>query len=413
MAEDVVIVGAGLAGLNAARQLQAAGRRFLLLDASDAVGGRIRTDLVEGYCLDRGFQVFLNSYPEARQVLDLAKLNLKPFEPGVLVRHGGRLHRLVDPWRRPVAGLLSAFSPIGGLLDKLRVARLRSRVLRGTIEDHFQLPETTTLEALRSAGFSSTMIERFFRPFLGGIFLDRELQTSSRMFEFVFRMFTTGDACLPAEGMEAIPRQLAAGLPSEHIRLNTRVAGIDQGSVRLDTGEVIESRQVIVATESPAASALLGTNQTRTAQGVTCLYFSSERPPINEPMLVLNGEGSGPVNNLCVPSLVAPSYAPPGRHLVSATVLGVDPGDDTALRQSVLGQMRDWFGPQVDGWKPLRIDRIAFALPGQAPPALSPPERPVRVRPGLFVCGDHLDNASINGALVSGRRAALAAMEVF
>ncbi|MFN3166460.1 MAG: protoporphyrinogen/coproporphyrinogen oxidase [Phycisphaeraceae bacterium] len=405
MDDDVVIVGAGLAGLCCARRLSQAGLRSLLLDAADAVGGRVRTDDVEGFRLDRGFQVFSTAYPEAQQVLDDQALDLHRFEPGALVRYGGALHPLTDPWRRPLRGLRSVFSPIGTFADKLRVARLRSRVLRGSVADQFVGPETTTLEALQQDGFTDSMIERFFRPFLGGIFLDPELNASSRMFNFVFRMFSSGHAALPAQGMQAIPRQIALGLRPGSIRLNTRVIGLQNGSVRVESGESIRARAVVVATESPIAAELLGEAVSPGSQGVTCLYFATDRPPIDRPILVLNGEGHGPVNNLCVPSLLVPC-APEGRHLVSATVLGIPAQDDATLERGVREQLAGWFGAEVNRWQHLRTYRIPHALPRQAPPALSTPERPVRWRDGLYVCGDHRDNASINGAMVSGRRAA-------
>ena len=236
MTSDVLIVGAGLAGLCCARRLHQQGKRFLIVEASDGIGGRIRTDMVQGFRLDRGFQVFLTSYPEAMQQLDYKALRLKPFLPGALVRYRGRFHQLADPWRRPSAILPSMISPIGSFADKLRVARLRFRLLRGRVEDRFQDPETTTIQALQESGFSDSMIDRFFRPFLGGIFLDQELQTSSRMFQFVFRMFSLGNACLPEEGMEAIPRQLADGLPPNSIRFGTPVTQVWQDGVRLDSG---------------------------------------------------------------------------------------------------------------------------------------------------------------------------------
>ncbi|MEM9345877.1 MAG: NAD(P)/FAD-dependent oxidoreductase [Planctomycetota bacterium] len=410
MEYDVVIVGAGLAGLCCARRLQESGRRFLVLDAADAVGGRIRTDGVDGYRLDRGFQVFSTAYPEAQKILDYKPLDLHSFEPGALVRYGGAFHQLTDPWRRPLRGICSVFSPVGTLADKLRVARLRSRVLRGSTEDQFKIPETTTIEALQQDGFTDSMIERFFRPFLGGIFLDPGLQASSRMFNFVFRMFSSGDATLPAEGMEAIPQQIASRLPSGTVRLNTRVAGFESGSVRLESGETIRAQAIVVATESPVAAELLGEPVSPGSQGVTCLYFAADRPPIDEPVLVLNGEGTGPVNNLCVPSLLVPC-APDGRHLVSATVLGIPGADDAALESEVREQLASWYGPEVGGWRHLRTYRIPHALPRQAPPALAEPERPVRLKDGVYVCGDHRDNASINGAMVSGRRAAEALLD--
>lgn len=176
------------------------------------------------------------------------------------MRQGGAFHRLTDPWRRPLRGIRSLFSPIGSLLDKVRVARLRSRVLKDSLEGLVAEPETTTLEALQRAGFSASMIERFFRPFLGGIFLDKDLQTSSRMFNFVFRMFSSGQACLPSAGMEAIPRQIASGLPPDSIRLNARVVRVQEGSTSLESGELIRARTVMAGrpcmSESPSGRTL-------------------------------------------------------------------------------------------------------------------------------------------------------------
>jgi hypothetical protein len=306
--------------------------------------------------------------------------------------------------------VLSAFSPIGSLADKLRVGRLRSRVLRGTLEDRFRDPETTTLEALRTAGFSDLMIEQFFRPFLGGIFLEADLHTSSRMFEFVFRMFSQGNACLPALGMGMIPEQLYSTLNPEQVRLGTEVARVDSGSVQLASGETLSAPAIVVAVEGDTAARLLGHSIPTAAQGVTCMYFATDRPPVAEPILVLNGEGRGPVNNLCVPSMIAPAYAPPHQHLISATVLGTAI-DDAPLQSMVRTQLTEWYGATVSTWRHLRTYRIAYALPRQVPPHLSAPERPVRWQPHVYVCGDHRDNASIQGAMVSGRRAAEAVLE--
>ncbi len=401
---EVVIVGAGLAGLCCARRLHRERVPFVILESSDGVGGRIRTDVVDGFRLDRGFQVFLTSYPEARETLDYAALELRAFRPGALVRHGGRFHTLADPWRRPLAGFRSVFSPVGTFADKLRIARLRARCLRGSVEDQFQRPETTTREALRAEGFSQAMIGRFFQPFLGGIFLESDLETSSRVFHFVFRMFSTGDATLPAEGMEAIPRQLAEGLPPGSIRFGAKVARVRPGHVELESGEVLEAGAVVVATDGVAAGPLLG-ESTVEHLGVTCLYFAAPSPPISEPILVLNGDGRGPVNNLCVPTAVAPTYGPGGQSLVSATVLGTPP-DDGALRAGVLDQLGEWFGPVVQNWRHLRTDRVVHALPRQRPPVLAEPGSPFQPQPGVYVCGDHRAIASINGAMVSGRRVA-------
>jgi phytoene dehydrogenase-like protein len=372
----------------------------------------VQTDLVEGFRLDRGFQVFLTAYPETRRILDYGALDLRSLVPGALVRHGGRFHRLADPWRQPLAAIGALFSPVGRLSDKLRVAWLRQRVLSGSLADLLARPERTTIDALAAHGFTAAMIERFFRPFFGGVFLERELTTSSQMFEFVFRMFAEGDTALPAGGMGAIPEQIARALPEGSIRLRSPVAKVAAGGrVILETGEEVEARSVVVATQGPAAARLLGRPVERRWRGVTCLYYAAERPPIAEPILVLDGDGRGPVNNLCVPSAVSPAYAPPGGALVSATVLGVPGEDDGALDAAVRAQLGGWFGSAVvKDWRRLRVCRIVEALPDQSPRSGARPAD-ARIGPGLCAAGDHMDTASINGALASGRRAAEAILE--
>lgn len=407
-APDVLIVGAGLAGLCCARRLQESGVSFQILEASETIGGRVRTDHVEGFLLDQGFQVLLTAYPEAQRVLDYAALALRPFYPGALVRYGGAFHRIADPWRRPREMLRTACSPIGTLGDKIKVARLRRRLLAGTLADLFQRPETSTLEALQGAGFSAAIIDRFFRPFFGGIFLERDLRTSSRMFDFVFRMLALGDTALPAAGMQAIAAQLAASLPTTAIRRQARVSAVRAQRVTLASGEELHARAIVVATEGPEAARLLPGVPTPGSRSVTCLYFAAAQPPLSEPILVLNGEPTGIINNMCVPSLVAPSYAPPGAALVSVTVLGNPYQDDRTLEQIVRAQLAEWFGAAVHQWRHLRTYRILHALPEQSPPALT--LREPQLDPGLFLCGDHRDTASINGAMASGRRAAEAVL---
>lgn len=406
MTHDALVVGAGLAGLACAKRLRQAGLDVVVLEASDGVGGRVRSDHVEGFCLDRGFQVFLTSYPEAQRVLDLDALDLRPFLPGALVRTRGRFARILDPRRHPVRALAGVTAPVGSLADKWRVGRLRSDVLGGDLDALWRRPETSTAERLRGAGFSDSMIETLFRPWFGGVFLDPSLQTSSRMFEFVFRMMSEGRATIPAAGMGALPDQLAAGLDDGVLRLRAPVERILEDAVLLAGGERIGAQAVVMATEAPAAERLLGDLSTPAWRGVTTLWFAAPKAPIDEPILVLNGEGEGPVNDFHVASNVAPERAPAAEALCGATVLDDRGLGDAALERVVLEQLGGWFGPQVEGWRLLRIHRIPQALPDQRAPALSEPERPVRIAPGRYVCGDHRDNASIDGALTSGRRAA-------
>lgn len=402
---DVAIVGAGLAGLICARELVRKGRSVRVFEAADAVGGRVRTDEVDGFLLDRGFQILLTAYPEAQQALDFEKLELQKFHAGALVRYEGKFHRFVDPWRKPSALLSVAMAPIGSLRDKLKVAALRRHVCRGELSDLYQRPETTSIQYLREWGFSDRMIERFFRPFLGGVFLDPELETSSRMFEFVFRMFSTGDAVVPKYGMQQIPDQLAATLPNNIVRLNCPVDRIDDTGVVLADQQQIAADNVVVATGATAAHELMpdAPFQRRT-QAVSCLYYATDEAPIQEPILVLNGDGDGPINNLCVMSRVSPAYAPEGAELVSVTSLAPDEnGARESLEENVRRQLNHWFGPKVAKWRHLRTDWIPDALPRQAPPALSPVIKPTQLADGRFVCGDHRNTASIQGAMQSGR----------
>ena len=405
---DAIIVGSGLAGLACAQHLSKRGFEFLLVEASDEVGGRVRSDYVDGFTLDRGFQVLLTAYPEAASILDYKTLDLKPFLPGALVNDGKYFIRLSDPFKDPSALLSMVVSNIASLADKLRIAYLRQKVMASTIEDIFSRPDTTILQALKDYGFSDNIINRFFRPFFGGITLDNTLSGSSRMFEFVYKMMAEGQVMIPSGGMGKISEQLAAALPSESIKLNSPVASIDaeKAQVTLASGETIFARAIVIATDSANANKLSGNIEAAPARMATCLYFSAYLAPISEPVLVLNGadnqKAAGPINNLAVLTNVSKDYAPAGKHLISVTVLG-DP--DAQLIQDVMSQAKAWFGAQTDSWTHLKTYRIPQALPDQSPPWLDK-ARPARLNNGLYVCGDFRENASINGALISGRKAA-------
>lgn len=405
---EVIIVGAGLAGLCCARKLQEQNIPFLLLEKDATVGGRVVTDHVDGFLLDRGFQVLLTAYPEAKAALDYDKLQLKPFYPGALVWRNGRFHKVADFWRKPFDGAMTVFSSVGTVMDKIRLGQMRSRVRNGTVDEIFHKPDSSTIDYLKQHGFSQNIIDSFFRPFFGGVFLDRQLQTSSKMLEFVFRMFSEGDTALPANGMGEITQQLANHLPKNSVRLNCPVTALDNNNtVTLESGEILSAKQVVLALEAPAVSQLIPDFPTPSSRKVCCLYFASSKTAITEPILVLNGENRGMVNNFCVPSLVAPNYAPAGQSLISATVLEEFADlSDVDLETGVRQHMTEWFGDEVKNWRHLRTYRIEHAQPQQLPADLAVPQKQVHYRPGLYVCGDHRDNASINGAMASGRRTA-------
>ena len=420
-ASDTIIVGAGLAGLACARTLVRAGRQVLVIEAADRVGGRVATDTVDGFRIDRGFQVYLDAYPEGRRQLDLAALGLGSFEPGALVAEGGRLRGVSDPWRRPLAAVGSVLSGSVGIADGLRTARLRSdcvRAVRDAAADPSrQSPavERSTREELNARGFSEPFIRRFFEPFFGGVFLERHLDTSAAVFQFTFAMFALGRACLPRGGMEAIPKQVAAGLPAGAILLDKAVSRVQPGLVILADGRELAAKTVVVATEGSAAAALLpdeqrGTVASRGWKSTRMVAFAATRSPLSSPTVVVSAEEGGPIDNVTVPSDVAGGYAPPGAAVVYVSIRQDWSGNDGDLHDAVRRQAAGWFGQSAHAWRHLKTVRIDHALPDESPAARRGRVAVPEFAPGLFICGDHCTTASINGALASGRACAEAVL---
>ncbi|MFK8111974.1 MAG: NAD(P)/FAD-dependent oxidoreductase [Rubripirellula sp.] len=408
---DVVVVGAGLSGLACSVLLAEAGKTVAVLDASDRVGGRVRTDVVDGYSLDRGFQVLLTAYPACQRLLDYKALRLRAFEPGALIRNQGKFAELGDPWRRPSRALATAFSPVGTLGDKLRIAKLRRTSSSGTLEELYARASQPALQRLQSEGFSQQMIDEFFRPFLGGVFLDESLGISSRMLEFVFRMFASGDIAIPADGMAAIPTQMATRLPRGTIRLNQPVNQIDGKTLHLASGERIAARQLVIATESHAAAKLLGLETLQTGWNrTTNLYFAADAAPDTRKSLILRGDESGPVQTATVISNIAPEYAPAGKSLVSVSLSPKNDFDPSSEEPAsgVREQLATWFGESVHQWRELARYDIPYSLPhSQLDPVLGS----VRAadfggQTDTFICGDHCETPSIQGAMNSGIRVA-------
>ncbi len=412
---DVIIIGAGLAGLSCAVRLTTAGKSVLLLEATDRVGGRVRTDVVDGFVLDHGFQVLLTAYPACRELLDYSTLRLRAFDPGALVRHGGKFSLLGDPWRRPRQAISTALSPVGTFADKLRIAKLRHQSRQGSLEDLYQRPNISCLQRLQQTGFTAGMIDQFFRPFLGGVFLDESLSVSSRMLEFVFRMFAEGEIAVPAEGMAAIPRQLAERLPDGMIRLSTTVASLDGRQVRLTDGTALAANHVVIATESNAAARLLSLDELATPWRTnTTFYYAADHAPDDRKLLMLRGDETGPVQTAVVLSNVASEYAPKGKSLLSVSVgEGVSTENLDTVDQSIRRQLAEWFGVDVDSWTRLRIYEVPYALPcGSMETITASVDAPSLGGPsGVYVCGDHRETPSIQGAMNSGLRVADAILQ--
>jgi len=403
---DVIIIGAGLAGLCCARELVHHGLSVLVLEASNAPGGRIRTDQHEGFLLDRAFQVFLTSYPEAQKTLDYPSLQLQEFDSGALVFSRGKFRKIGDPFRDPLSVFSTIFSGVGTTLDKVKVAKFRSQVLSSSLETILERPEMKSLQRLKQLGFSERMLEEFLLPFFRGVFFERELSTSSRKLDFCFRMFALGAAALPTDGMEAIPRQIADRLPFKSVRCGVRVSAIEEGTVTLESGEQLHAPIVVIATDPENAAKLEGRGDPQPWHGIYCLYYAAPQSPLGEPLLVLNGTAQGIVNNLSVLTDIASSYGPRDQSLISVTVLPDRIDRSAGLELRVLEELDGWFGNQVRAWRHLRTYRVQNALPIQDSPSFSSTPRAVMIEEWLYRCGDYMEVASIQGAMSSGRRAA-------
>src|SRR5215210_8476771 len=317
----IIVVGAGLAGLTCAKALTGRGAEVVVFEASDGVGGRVRTDEKDGFQFDRGFQVYFTSYPVSRRHLDHAALNLRAFDPGAIVRRGREESILSDPLRDPKALMPSILSDAATLPDKLRTLTLAAGSLAEDAASAGELDgaDSSGLEYLRSYGFSERVIDDFYRPFYGGIFLDRSLSTSSRVLRFTFKMLATGKTVVPARGIGEIPKQLAARLTVGAIRTNSpvhsllregdRVVGVEVG------GEEHEADAVVVATEAPVAGKLARASVPEGSVGQVCAYYAADGVRSGK-KIVLNAEDGGFVNNAVEISAVAPSYAPRGQHLL-------------------------------------------------------------------------------------------------
>ncbi len=414
---DVIIVGGGLAGLACGVVLGEAGKKVVLLEATDRVGGRVRSDVVDGYILDHGFQVLLTAYPACKRLLDYDALCLRFLEPGALIRNQGRFTLLGDPWRRPGQAISTALNPVGTLGDKLRVAKLRRQSRAGTLDDLYRRPQAcATEDYLRRAGFSAKIIDQFFRPFIGGVFLDPSLCVSSRMLEFVFRMFSEGDVAIPAGGMAAIPQHLAQRLPHGTIRFESSVAKIDGREVHLTDETSLTARNVVVATESSTAARLLGIESLDTEwNSTTTIYYAAEDIPDRRKLLMLCGDETGPIETATILSNVAAEYAPQDRALISVNLGSIEDCEDLdRLDAAVRHQLQGWFGDQVKRWQRLRVYRVPFGVPRRS---LDTVVRSTLARDhvgedvsatadSVFVCGDYLETPSIQGAMNSGIRAA-------
>ncbi|MFO0417420.1 MAG: NAD(P)/FAD-dependent oxidoreductase [Pseudomonadota bacterium] len=401
---DVLIIGAGLTGLRAALELSRSGYSVLIVERDGVVGGRLKTTIERGLVMDHGFQVLLSGYPELKSLPPLDVLGCRDFWSGARMRLDSKQYDLLNPLKHPRSLPRSIASPVASLRDLLKLARF---VYSGSAKTA-QFVGDSTANVIDSARYSETFKGAFLKPFLRGVLLDQSLTTDAGLARFYLRIFSSGAAQLPAKGIQALPNYLADVLGRQHILLNTVVSKISAKGVVLDSGEELHARHVVCAVDALSAAALGANEQTAPHCGNVTVYLLAEHPPYTEPLITLNGDGRGPVNNLAILTNVQPSYAPEGQALLALSVIG-----DAArqphelLMTQIRDQMHSWFGAQSADWEHIRTFTISNALPAR--PRMS---QGWYQQDGIYYAGDYLSYGSQNGALAAGRAVAQAVADL-
>ncbi|MFJ9832176.1 NAD(P)/FAD-dependent oxidoreductase [Streptomyces sp. NPDC101169] len=424
---DVVIVGAGIAGLSAAHRLTSAGVTTAVLEAAPCAGGRMSTEKVDGFRLDRIGQLLSTSYPELRLTPGLGALALRRFAPGVLLHRDGRTHRagapavtgsargalhvvraLASAPRGPAAPPGRTGAPVGGAVDQARLGTALGRIATTPVERLLSRPELPAAQALAARGVPARTVEGFLRPLLAALLCDPELSTSSRCADLALHAFASGRLCVPEGGAEALPELLARTLPPGTVRTGVRVTSVSTTSVTTAEHGEVRCRAVLVATDARAAAQLLPGLRVPDFHPVTVLHHTTDDPGpafAAGTSLLLDADRGGPVAHTAVLSNVDPGRAPAGRVLISSTVLGAPPdGVDTAVRI----HLSRLYGTSTRRWETLAVHHTPEAVPAMRPP--HDLRRPVRLLAGLYVCGDHRDTSTVQGALHSAHRAAAAVL---
>ena len=400
---SIHIIGGGISGLIAARVLEEYGLSAKIIEATDRLGGRVKTDVVDGYSLDHGFQVLLTAYPAAKKYLDFDALALQEFLPGSAIFKNGKQKIIGDPLRNLSLLLPTLFSGIGTVNDKLKILALNRRLKKKSIQNIFAEKEQTTLAYLENIGFSETIITDFFIPFFSGIFLENKLETSSRMFEFVYKMFGEGNAALPKDGIQAIPKQLFEKLKSTTIIFNTKVKSVENGSIILESGETLKSNFTIIATQASGLVSNLK-NQATLWKSCDTLYFEVAKREIKKPLIGLIAAHNALINNIFYHTSLQTS-ATATKELLSVTVIDRQNLTNKQLVTEVQKELKELCN--IDYCTFIKQYNIPMALPKLQDIQYEMLPSETRLTETIFLAGDTQLNGSLNAAMIAGERAAL------
>ena len=400
---SIHIIGGGISGLIAARVLEEHGLSATIIEATDRLGGRVKTDVVDGYNLDHGFQVLLTAYPAAKKYLDFDALALQEFLPGSAIFKNGKQKIIGDPLRNLSLLIPTLFSEIGTVNDKLKILALNRRLKKKSIQNIFAEKEQTTLAYLENIGFSETIITDFFIPFFSGIFLENKLDTSSRMFEFVYKMFGEGNAALPKDGIQAIPKQLFEKLKNTTCVFNTKVKSVENGSIILESGEIIKSNFTIIATQASGLVSNLK-NQATLWKSCDTLYFEVTKREIRKPLIGLIAAPNALINNIFYHTSLQTS-ATATKELLSVTVIDRQNLTNKQLVTEVQKELKELCN--IDSCTFIKQYNIPMALPKLQDIEYEMLPSETRLTEAIFLAGDTQLNGSLNAAMIAGERAAL------
>ena len=401
------IIGGGVSGLIAARVLEKKGFNPIILEASERVGGRIKTDIIKGYQLDHGFQVLLTAYPAVKKYLDYDALDLQFFLPGASIFKADTQSIIGDPLRDISLLISTLFSGIGSISDKFKILKLNQKIKKKSLTDIFSEKEQTTISYLREFGFSKEILNDFFIPFFSGIFLENQLETSSRMFEFVYKMFGEGHAAIPKSGMEAIPKQLLNNLKNTTFHYNTEVVNVKDSQITLKNGNTLESDFTILTIP---ANSLVSNLKKQSIEWRSCLtlYFETTTRVINKPLIGLIAKPGSLVNNIVYNSSLA-SVTKPAHELLCVTVIDDQNLSDHKLVTAVEDELKVLCDITIIRF--IKQYRVTKALPKLENLKYEMKPSEMQLSKSLFVAGDTRLNASFNAAMISGEQAALAVIK--